>query len=301
MSLPPSNKILLMGLYQSGKSTVKSVVFEGKNPQDFLKSAYKATINYHRDIKQFVGTEFQVFDLGGQENFLKDFTGEKAPFIFSDVKSLVWVIDVNNVENISLSNFYFNKAMQKILEYSPDALIYCILHKADLILPHMVDDVLTSIKEYFDVPEGIKIEYHATSIFDQSIFKVFGEIMKTLLATTHTASTVSKLLLNFIGSTKEISGVTILTQEGLPVFEEGEMVDKIIIPANLWLSTSERLKEEFSTSQQLKSTLETDDFVFVFQQLKEKLLLTGVARKVAPLQFVLLKMEQLTEQVNSLL
>jgi predicted regulator of Ras-like GTPase activity (Roadblock/LC7/MglB family) len=290
-----------MGLYQSGKSTIKSVVFEGVDPKDFLNTAYKATINYHRDIKQFVGSEFQVFDLGGQENFLRDFTGEKAPFIFSDCKALIWVIDVNNVENVSVSKFYFDKAIKNLKEFSPDALVYCILHKADLIMPHLIEEVLGSIKEYFGIPEEINIEYHATSIFDQSVFQVFGEIMKKLLAATHTASTVSKLLLEFIGTTKEISGVTILTEEGLPVFEEGEMVDKIVIPANLWLSTSERLKEEFRTTEALKSTMETDDFVFVFQQLKDKLLLTGVARKVAPLQFVLLKMEQLTDQINTLL
>ncbi len=98
----------------------------------------------------------------------------------------------------------------------------------------------------------------------------------------------------------ELSGIAIYSEEGLPVVEEGDLANKIILPANLWLTNYERLSDEFGGNN-FKTTLETGDYMFVFQQLKSKLLLTGIARKVSPLQYVLVKMEQLAELITDLL
>lgn len=290
-----------MGLYASGKSTIKSVVFEGKDPKDFIDKAYSATINYQRDIKSMIGTEFQIFDLGGQENYLNDFVGEKAEFIFNNVLALVWVVDVNAVENVSISKFYFDKAVENLVKYSPDAIIFCLLHKIDLVLGHMVDDILGMLKDYFQAPDTLQIHHIATSIFNKSIFTVFGEITKILISQSGTAKSVGTAITSFVEQSQELSGITVYTEEGLPVFEEGELLDKIVVPANLWLSASERIREEFQTSKMLRTMVETDDYIFVFQKLKEKLLLTGLAKKIAPTQFVLLKMDQLSKTINDLL
>lgn len=294
-------KLLLMGLYESGKSTIRSVVFDGKDPKDFTESSYKATINYHRDIRSLVGDEFVIFDLGGQENYLRDFVGEKAEFIFSDVRALVWVVDVNNIENVSVSNFYFDLALKNLVKFSPEAEVFCLLHKADLVLSHLLGGILETLKEYFTAPETISCKYFATSIFDKSIFAVFSEITKLLISKSSHAVSIEAAIKEFLSENVEISGITIYTEEGLPAFEEGSMVEKIIVPANLWLSNSERLSEEFKTDKTLKSTVETDEYIFVFQRIKEKLLLTGLAKKVAPTQFVLLKIDQLSDTINKLL
>ncbi|MHA2495145.1 MAG: hypothetical protein ACXAEI_06640, partial [Candidatus Hodarchaeales archaeon] len=98
----------------------------------------------------------------------------------------------------------------------------------------------------------------------------------------------------------ELEGITVYTDEGLPVFEEGT-TDVIVVPANLWLSSSDRLSDEFGTQAILKSMIETDEYIFVFQAIRSKFLLTGVAKKVAPLQFVLVKMDELAKTVNELL
>jgi hypothetical protein len=41
--------------------------------------------------------------------------------------------------------------------------------------------------------------------------------------------------------------------------------------------------------------------MFVFQQIKTEIFLAGIARKVSPLQYVLVKMEKLAEIVSELL
>ncbi|MFQ5981004.1 MAG: ADP-ribosylation factor-like protein [Candidatus Heimdallarchaeota archaeon] len=298
MAISSSQKVLFMGLGASGKSSIRSVVFEGKDATDVAD--YAATINYTRSSKSLIGTAFQVFDCGGQESFINNFIGDQAEFIFSDVKILVWVVDVANFDQVSTSKFYFDHAIEKLNTYSSGAVVFCLCHKIDLVLADMREELLQTMRQFFAPPIPTEISYAGTSIFDHSVFKVFGEIIRTLMGQSTKAKSVSEALQEFITQTEELSGVTVYTDEGLPVFEEGT-TDMIVVPANLWLSSSDRLSDEFGTQNTLKSIVETDDYVFVFQNMKNKLLLTGVAKKVAPLNFVLVKMEELANIVNELL
>lgn len=298
MAIASSQKVLFMGLGASGKSSIRSIVFEGKDAEDVAD--YAATINYTRSTKSLIGTAFQVFDCGGQESFINNFIGDQAEFIFSDVKILVWVVDVSNFDQVSTSKFYFDHAIEKLEKYSPGAVVFCLCHKIDLVQADMREELLETMRQFFASPMSTEITYAGTSIFDHSIFKIFGEIIRTLMAQSTKAQSVSEALTEFIAQTEELSGITVYTDEGLPVFEEGT-TDMIVVPANLWLSSSDRLSDEFGAQKTLKSVVETDEYVFVFQNMKNKLLLTGVAKKVAPLNFVLVKMEELAKTVDGLL
>lgn len=287
-----------MGLGASGKSSIRSVVFEGKSVEDVKD--YHATINYSRSTKSIIDSAFQIFDCGGQESFITVFVGESAEFIFSDVSILIWVIDTSNFDAVSTSKFYFDLAVQKLFEYSPDAVIFCLFHKVDLLLPHMKEQVLDTLKSYFVTPKDIDIYYHGTSIFDQSIYLAVGDMIQKLIVKNTRAKTVSEAIQEFMTQHQEISGIAVYTDEGLPVFEEGNLSKKIILPANLFLADYDRLRDEFDTGT-FKTTLETNDYILVFQRIKSELLLTGIAQKIAPLQYVLVKMEQMAEVVNQLL
>jgi GTPase SAR1 family protein len=291
------NKVLFMGLGASGKSSIRSIVFEGKSLEDVKD--YNATINYTRSTKNIIDAPFQIFDCGGQESFISVFVGEQAEFIFSDVAVLIWVIDVSNFDSVSTSRFYFNLAQKKLVEYSKEAIVFCLLHKMDLLIPDMKEKFTETMKSYFVPMAGIEIHYRSTSIFDQSIFTVVGEIIRALILRNTKALSVSGAIDEFIKSHDEISGIAVYTDDGLPVFEEGE-TDRIILPANLWLTSYDRLSEEYQR-EDMKTVLETRDYVFVFRNIKSELLLSGVAQKVAPLQYVLIKMEQLAEILNELL
>ena len=299
MSVPQSQKVLLMGLGASGKSSIRSIVFEGKEPGDV--AGYSATLNYVRSTKSIIGGAFQIFDCGGQESFISNFIGDQAEFIFSDVNVLIWVVDVSNVDQVSTSKFYFDHAMNRLVEFSKEATVHCLFHKVDLLLPDMKEQLLETMKQFFVTTHPINITYHGTTIFDKSVYDVFGNVLQELVSKSAKGKNVADAIQQFMLDTEELSGITVYSDEGLPIIEAGKMVDQIVVPANLWLSSSERISDEFSTSLTLKSTIETDEYIFVFQRIKEKLLLTGVAKKVAPLQYVLVKMEQLAGIVDELL
>lgn len=300
LSTMAKQKVLFMGLGASGKSSIRSIVFEGKSVEDVKD--YKATINYTRSSKNIIDSAFQIFDCGGQESFISVFVGEQAEFIFNEVSILVWVVDVSNFDAVSTSKFYFDLAVKRLSEYSPDAEIFCFFHKVDLLLPDMKKQVIQTMESYFVSEGAFDIHYRGTSIHDNSIFLAVGDMVQTLILKTTKAKTVSEAIQEFIQTHTELSGIAIYTaEEGLPVFEEGEMTDRIILPANLWLTNYDRLSEEFASDQTFKSTLETNDYILIFQKLKNELLLSGIAQKVAPLQYVLVKMEQLAEIISNLL
>ena len=291
------NKVLFMGLGASGKSSIRSIVFEGKSIADVKD--YNATINYTRSTKSIIDAPFQIFDCGGQESFISVFVGEQAEFIFSDVVVLIWVIDISNFDTVSTSKFYFDLALKKLAMYSERAAVFCLLHKMYLLLPDMKNQVVKTVKMYFKPNFGIDIQYRPTSIFDHSIYIVIGEIIQTLMIKSSKGQTVSEAIEEFLKSNIEMSGIAIYTDEGLPVFEGGE-TDRIILPANLLLASYERLASEYSQDE-IKTVLETNNYIFVFRVIKSHLFLSGIAKKVAPLQYVLVKMEQLTESLNQLL
>ncbi|MFW9992578.1 MAG: ADP-ribosylation factor-like protein [Candidatus Odinarchaeota archaeon] len=300
MSEPPEfKKLLLMGLGASGKSSIRSVVFEGKSPE--AVKDYQATINYKRSAKQIIDSPFMIFDCGGQNIFISDFIGKKASFIFSNAAALVWVIDAGDTGRVSTSQYYFANAVTQLKKYSPDAMIFCIFHKMDLFPPENIDQVVNTMKQFFDLGKEIEIHYRATSIFDESAFRVMGEILQKMLLKSTKARTVTEAIHNFLEKHKDaISGIAIYTDDGLPVFEEGELAEKIMLPANLWLTNYTRISDHFDTKT-YKSTLETSDYIIVFHRFKKELIFTGIAKKVAPMQYVLVQMEQLASAVEELL
>jgi GTPase SAR1 family protein len=291
-------KLLLMGLGASGKSSIRSVAFEGKSPEDVKD--YKATINYTRSMKTIISSPFEIFDCGGQESFITVFVGEQAELIFTNVAVLVWVVDLSDFDQVSTSRYYFNNAVNQLEKYSSNAIIYCLLHKMDLVLPDTRDKILDTLKEFFNPPENMKIFYRGTSIFDKSIYSAVAEIVQALIIQSSEAKTISEVLQKFVESTEELSGIALYTEEGLPVFEEGDLAEKILIPANLWLSNLDRIQDEFKTARTYKTYLETDDLIFVCERLKSEIILTGIAKKVAPLQYILVKMDEVASALKDL-
>ena len=86
-----ADKIILLGLAESGKTTILKVVSEGYIPDK--KAPYSATIDYERKNISLFGKTLTIFDLGGQKGFLDRFIGELAGFIFSKVKIMIFVVD----------------------------------------------------------------------------------------------------------------------------------------------------------------------------------------------------------------
>jgi GTPase SAR1 family protein len=206
-----TSKILILGLARSGKSTIIRVVTEGKIPSKDEK--YHATIDYERKQKTIAGTELTIFDLGGQTAFLDRFTGELSEFIFSGVKSLVFVVDSIEIKDISRAKYYLDLSLKKLSQFSPEASIFIFQHKTDLIPKKLKDEVRKTIRDYLSSGVTKEIKYSSTSVFDDSIFRAMGDVYAEASGARKTLRPLLETFIRHNGADM----AQIFTKEGAPL------------------------------------------------------------------------------------
>ncbi|MHA2298041.1 MAG: ADP-ribosylation factor-like protein [Candidatus Hodarchaeales archaeon] len=178
MALERVGKILFLGLAESGKTTIIKTLMEGNVPENL--GQYTATLNYERKNITHLDKKITMFDLGGQINFLDRYTGELAKFIFSKTNALIFVIDTSNVGELTRVKYYLDLAVDKVHRHSPDTPVYILLHKVDLLNPHMQDELCNNLKVYLKSDLVHPLTFYKTSVLDKSgetIFNAFNTIL----------------------------------------------------------------------------------------------------------------------------
>lgn len=208
-----SDKILIIGLAESGKTTIIKVVTEGFKPNK--KAGYTATLNYERKETTLMGKQLTLFDLGGQVAFLDRFTGDLAEFIFSDVAALIFVVDVINVAELSRAKYYFDLAIKRITSFSPSAKLYCFLHKIDLINQAKIADISDNMKKYLMASVKNPIVFFETTVFTDSIFSSVGKIFGEASGATD----ITKELEKFVKENNDvIVSAQLFSENNVPLF-----------------------------------------------------------------------------------
>lgn len=212
------DKILIMGLSQTGKTTIIKVITEGFVPQK--KAKYTATIDYERKTHTIFGKEVSIFDLGGQKSFLDRFVGELAEFLFSNISSLVYIIDIEKVSKLSLAKYYLELALKNIKSYSPKANVSILLHKIDLIDQEKKDGFIKNFKSFINQGIDQKMHYYETSVFNNSIGVAFESIITKL---TEKEKSFNSIIENYkLQLGNFIEKIVLLDEEGQNILRENE-------------------------------------------------------------------------------
>ncbi|MHA2338221.1 MAG: ADP-ribosylation factor-like protein [Candidatus Hodarchaeales archaeon] len=172
------HKILIAGLQEAGKTAIKRVFFLKQQAVDV--DNLKATIDYERMQTKINDVPLTVVDLGGQRIFIKRFLNSFSPFIFNNVKILIFVIDVSVRSTRNNAVQYFSSAMEKLNEFSRNADVYVFLHKNDLTrhLPNY-ESVHNQLKEQFQLESNQKLTFFRTTIFDpNTVINAFGRMFE---------------------------------------------------------------------------------------------------------------------------
>jgi hypothetical protein len=166
------DKILLMGLQAAGKTAIKDVVFFNKSPEDM--EDYMATVHYQR---HFIDEEksSMVIDSGGQESYWNEAVTHFRHLVFSNVKLLMWIVDVTHPEMFEESERRFSFTIRQYKKENPNGKITVLCHKVDLVPPERMVVIHQHIRESFDDPR-FEIDYENTSIY-------YGESLKELVFT----------------------------------------------------------------------------------------------------------------------
>ncbi|KEY68060.1 hypothetical protein S7711_06970 [Stachybotrys chartarum IBT 7711] len=201
---PKKKKVLLMGKSGSGKSSMRSIIFSNYIARDTRRLCDAppppsplpnkgATIDIDLSHVKFLGNlTLNLWDCGGQEAFMENYLSQQRVHVFSNVGVLIYVFDIES-RDVDRDFATYASILSALLQYSPSAKIYILIHKMDLVAPssreavydERVKQVRTKTTEYnhtlgSDV-ESIELTPFATSIWDQSLYKAWASIIHDLV------------------------------------------------------------------------------------------------------------------------
>ena len=171
-------KILIAGLSEAGKTAVKRIFFLKQQTEDV--DSLSATINYERMSLTINETPITIVDLGGQKIFLKRFLSGFSPFVFSSVKTFIFLIDVANKTSRNNAIQYFKACLEKLTNFSPESEIFVFLHKNDLVRDSPnYESIHEQLKEQFQLEYPHRLRFFRTTIYKpETVINSFGRIFE---------------------------------------------------------------------------------------------------------------------------
>lgn len=164
-------KVLFAGLHNSGKTTIL-LALQKKYSQI---SSLKPTRGVERTGFDVLGLDLKVWDLGGQEEFLKKYFEKKEEY-FSQTDVLFYVIDILDSRKYYESLTYFLKIIEVFKTHGVMPKIVVFIHKIDPDIQN--DNIITENMQKIHLlftPEDVEIAFFNTTIYNEwSIIQGFS-------------------------------------------------------------------------------------------------------------------------------
>jgi GTPase SAR1 family protein len=122
-------KMLLMGLDKGGKSSIVLCLKGIRNIASF--NLLNPTIRIKRDNFRSYGSELNIWDFGGQEQFRRDYLLNFNEYILGTDK-IIFVIDIQDIDRYSIALNYLMEIVKKIKDQKIDIDFSIFCHKYDL-------------------------------------------------------------------------------------------------------------------------------------------------------------------------
>ncbi|KAH6724637.1 Gtr1/RagA G protein conserved region-domain-containing protein [Leptodontidium sp. 2 PMI_412] len=173
-------KVLLMGKSGSGKSSMRSIIFSNYVAKDTRRLG--ATIDVDLSHVKFLGNlTLNLWDCGGQDAFMENYLSQQRQHVFSNVGVLIYVFDIES-RDFDRDLLTYRSIITALGQFSPTASVYILIHKMDLVVPGQREDIyndrVSLIQSKSDTFVPIPF---ATSIWDQSLYKAWAEIIHDLV------------------------------------------------------------------------------------------------------------------------
>ncbi|OQO14098.1 hypothetical protein B0A48_00974 [Cryoendolithus antarcticus] len=188
-------KVLLMGRSGAGKSSMRSIIFSNYVAKDVRRLG--ATIDVEHSNIRFMGNlQLNLWDCGGQDSFVESYLNNQRSHVFSSVAVLIFVFDISSREPAS-DIVNFSATLRALHEHSPNSRVFALTHKMDLIPMEQRSDLIADkSREVLQhcLDEGFtqqQIECCATSIWDQSLYRAWTEVIYYLVPN---AATIENML-----------------------------------------------------------------------------------------------------------
>eukprot|EP00164_Ancoracysta_twista_P004603 GFYU01006215.1.p1 GENE.GFYU01006215.1~~GFYU01006215.1.p1 ORF type:complete len:301 (-),score=93.91 GFYU01006215.1:317-1219(-) len=173
-------KVLLMGKSGSGKTSMRSIIFANYIARDTTRLG--ATIDVEHSHVRFLGNLIlNLWDCGGQDAFMENYFESQRDHIFRSVEVLIYVFDIESRDQ-DKDKKYYQSCLESIIQHSPHAKIFCLIHKMDLVPENQREQVFRSTEQSLkDMSTPMNINCFRTSIWDETLYKAWSSIVYSLV------------------------------------------------------------------------------------------------------------------------
>ena len=161
---------------------MRSIIFSNYSAFDTRRLG--ATVDVELSHLRFLGNmSLTLWDCGGQDVFMENYFTNQKDHIFKMVQVLIHVFDVES-KLINKDIEIFVKSLTNLQKYSPDAKIFVLLHKMDLVQIDKRQELFTIMMDKLQKisnPYHFKLIGFPTSIWDESLYKAWSQIVCSLI------------------------------------------------------------------------------------------------------------------------
>jgi len=189
-----TSKVLLMGRAGAGKTSMKSIIFANYLARD-TRGLHTTNDIQHSSLRFLGNLRLNLWDCGGQDRFMENYFESQRETIFQNAHVLIYVLMADSGKqggsnslarspssetNKDLS--YFAHAMESLRQFSSDARVFCLIHKLDLVHESKREEVLRNYeRDLVNAAPGINLTCFGTSIWDETLFKAWSQIVYALI------------------------------------------------------------------------------------------------------------------------
>ena len=170
-----TKKVLIMGLDNSGKTSIVLCLRGVKNLSSF--SSLNPTRGFKINKFQALGSEYSIWDFGGQEQFRESYLNDFQKHI-KKTNKLIYVLDIQDHERYDISLEYLGRILSLLRKHKITIDFSIFLHKYDPDLEFIyskfdesvISDLIRNIQKL--IPYNFKHQIYKTSIY--TVFQKFG-------------------------------------------------------------------------------------------------------------------------------
>uniref|UniRef100_A0A8R1Y438 Ras-related GTP-binding protein A n=1 Tax=Onchocerca volvulus TaxID=6282 RepID=A0A8R1Y438_ONCVO len=178
-------KVLLMGKSGSGKTSMRSIIFANYIARDTNRLGPTMEVE-HAHVRFLGNLVLHLWDCGGQEAFMENYLASQKDQIFKNVQVLIYVFDVESRE-LEKDYRYYQSCLEALIQNSPNAKVFCLIHKMDLVSEEHRDQVFSEKER--DIMcrsklaaeklghENVVRQCYRSSIWDETLYKAWSAIV----------------------------------------------------------------------------------------------------------------------------
>ncbi len=162
---------------------MRSIIFANYLARDTTRLSPTLDVEHHH--VRFLGDlVLNLWDCGGQDAFYESYFERDRETIFRSVELLIYVFDIES-DQPEKDFDHFCGVLEAIEENSPDARIFILVHKMDLVAQEDRDAIFDDRKRLIEEScQSCGVEHFqcfGTSIWDETLYKAWSEIVTNLI------------------------------------------------------------------------------------------------------------------------